>query len=127
MFVKRFKKKCDVRGCKNTTEVFLISKRREMGNTVAMCRDCLKEALAETENYKESEKVIREDKPLFPHPELDVTKSSVADVVPEPNEVIEEATEEILMPVAEDSVTIKETPKAPTTNHKATKKPSKKK
>lgn len=116
MFVKRFKKKCDVRGCKNTTDVFIISKRREMGNTIAMCRDCMKEALASTENYNEPEKVIREEKPLFPHPELEVTQSSVAVVEPEPQEVIEEVSEEVPEAVAEDSVTIAEQmPIAPTT------------
>ena len=95
MFVKRFKRKCDVRGCKNTANVFLISKRREMGNTIAICTDCLKEAQSSIDGYVEEKKVvIREDRPLFPHPELKVTLSSVADVEPKPKEVIEE-TEDI--------------------------------
>ena len=111
MFVKRFKRKCDVRGCKNTSDVFLISQRREMGNTIAMCRSCMKEALASTESYTEPVKVKKEVRPLFPHPELDVTLSSVADTEPEPQEVIVDVTEENPISVTEDTVTIDE-PKA---------------
>ena len=126
MFVKKFKRKCDVRGCKNTADVFLISKRREMGNTIAMCRDCMKEALKATESYVEPVKVKKEDKPLFPHPELKVTISSVADAEPEPKEVIEEATEDVPVSVAEDTVTIDEekpveAPKPKTTGNKGKK------
>lgn len=106
MFVKKFKKKCGVRGCKNVSDVFIISKRREMGNTVAMCRECMIDALKSTESYIEPVKVEKEPAPLFPHPELDkVTISSVADEEPEPKEVIEEATEEFPISVTEDTVT----------------------
>lgn len=112
MFVKKFKRKCDVRGCKNTADVFLISKRREMGNTVAMCRECMKEALKATESYVEPVKVKAEPKPLFPHPELkSVTISSVTDAEPEPTEVIEDATEDMNESVAEDTVTIEDVEK----------------
>lgn len=112
MFVKKFKRKCDVRGCKNISDVFLISKRREMGNTIAICRDCMKEALSSTESYIEPTKVKKIQKPLFPHPELAVTLSSVAvdDEEPKPVEVIEEVAEENSVTVAEDSVTIEEKP-----------------
>ena len=106
MFVKKFKRKCDVRGCKNTADVFLISKRREMGNTIAICTECLKDAQASIDGYVEEKKVVvAQDRPLFPHPELDVTLSSVADNEPEPQEVIEEATEDTSILVAEDTVT----------------------
>ena len=115
MFIKKFKRKCDVRGCKNTANVFLISKRREMGNTIAICTECLKEAQATIDGYVEEKKVVKKEvKPLFPHPELNVTLSSVADVEPEPKEVIEDTTEETQISVAEDTVTIK-TSKANTT------------
>lgn len=108
MFVKKFKRKCDVRGCKNTANVFLISKRREMGNTIAVCTDCLKEAHSSIDGYVEEKKaVVKENKPLFPHPELKVTLSSVADnKEPELEEVIEDVTEETPISVAEDTVTI---------------------
>ena len=125
MFVKKFKRKCSVRGCKNVADVYLISRRRDMGNTVAMCKDCLKDALSSIENYKEPEKVKREEKPLFPHPELSVTISSVAEKEPEPVEVIEEVTEEIPISVAEDTVTVAEAPKPKATTN-ASKKSKKK-
>jgi hypothetical protein len=105
MFVKRFKRKCDVRGCKNTSNVYLVSKRREMGNTIAICTDCMKEIQKSVEGYVEEKKVVvKADKPLFPHPELEVTLSSVAE--PEPQEVIEEVTEDNT--VTEGTVTIEE-------------------
>ena len=136
MFVKRFKRKCDVRGCKNTANVFLISKRREMGNTIAICKECLKEAQSSIDGYVEEKKVvIKEDKPLFPHPELYVTLSSVAEKEPEPQEVIDAVAEEFPVSVAEDTVTIEEkeetpiitTPKATTNNAGGKKKTNKKK
>ena len=125
MFVKRFKRKCDVRGCKNNANVFLISKRREMGNTIAICTDCLKEAQSSIDGYVEEKKtVVKDNKPLFPHPELNVTLSSVADnTEPELNEVIESVTEETPISVAEDTVTInKPSAKASTKSKKTNKK-----
>ena len=108
MFVKKFKRKCDVRGCKNTANVFLISKRREMGNTIAICTECLKEAQSSIDGYVEEKKVIkRENRPLFPHPELEVTLSSVAEEI-KPTEVIEDTTEDTPIEVADDTVTIDE-------------------
>ena len=106
MFVKKFKRKCDVRGCKNTANVFLISKRREMGNTIAICTECLKDAQSSIDGYVEEKKVVKvENKPLFPHPELKVTLSSVTEDI-EPTEAIEEdVTEDIPISVAEDTVT----------------------
>lgn len=106
MFIKKFKRKCDVRGCKNTANVFLVSKRREMGNTIAICTDCLKEIQSAVDGYVEEKKAtINVDRPLFPHPELDVTLSSVAEKEPEPVEVIDADTEDIQISVAEDTVT----------------------
>ena len=128
MFVKKFKRKCDVRGCKNTADVYLISKRREMGNTIAICKECLKEAQMSIDNYVEEKKVVyKEDRPLFPHPELDVTLSSVAENEPEPKEVVDAVSEDIPIPVAEDTVTNNEepiitTPKATTGKKKSNKK-----
>ena len=45
MYVKKIKRKCGVRGCKNT-ESYAISKSREMGNSIIACKECLMEALA---------------------------------------------------------------------------------
>ena len=44
MFVRQVKRKCDVRGCKNT-DCFAISRTREVGNTVIICKSCLGKAL----------------------------------------------------------------------------------
>lgn len=44
MYVRQVKRKCSVRGCKNT-ECFAISRNREVGNTVIICKSCLEEAL----------------------------------------------------------------------------------
>lgn len=123
MFVKKFRRKCDVRGCKNTANVFLVSKRREMGNTIAICTDCLKEAQASIDGYVEEKKaVVKVDKPLFPHPELEVTTSSVADTEElKPQEVIDMITEESPLSVTEDNVTIDE-PAPPKTSTKKAKK-----
>lgn len=113
MFVKKFRRKCDVRGCKNTADVFLISKRREMGNTVAMCKDCMREALKAADNYTETVTAVKKEaRALFPHPEMKVTLSSVAEKQePKPAEVIEDVTEENPVSVAEDTVTDKAKPK----------------
>ena len=128
MNVKKIKRICGVRGCKNT-EVYALSKTREMGNSVISCKDCLIDALKSIDNYVEPEKVKTERKPLFYHPELAVTTSSVADnKEPELKEVIEKVTEEAPISVTEDSVTLPKEEKPTikpktTTNNK--KKPNK--
>lgn len=40
MYAKRLKRKCMVRGCKNT-DTYSISHTRESGNSVIICIDCL--------------------------------------------------------------------------------------
>ena len=139
MFVKKFKRKCDVRGCKNTANVFLVSKRREMGNTIAICTECLKEAQASIDGYVEEVKVApKQPASLFHHPELAVTLSSVAEVEHKPVEVIDAVAEDVHTEVTEDTVTIEEPivetkkpdvvlPKKATTSSNAKKKPNKKK
>lgn len=46
MNVKKAHRKCMVRGCKETKEVFALSITREMGNSVMMCRKCLEDGLS---------------------------------------------------------------------------------
>ena len=48
MYVRQIKRKCGVRGCKNTAS-FVISKTREMGGSIIMCRECMAEALKSIE------------------------------------------------------------------------------
>lgn len=47
MFVRQVKRKCNIRGCKNS-DCFAISRTREMGNTVILCKACLIEGLEAT-------------------------------------------------------------------------------
>ncbi len=44
MYVKKVKRKCNVRGCR-CTDSFAISLSREVGNTVIICKSCLGKAL----------------------------------------------------------------------------------
>lgn len=46
MYARRVKRKCGVRGCRNT-ESYAISRTREAGYSVIICKSCLKEALDE--------------------------------------------------------------------------------
>jgi hypothetical protein len=109
MFVKKFKRKCDVRGCKNTANVYLISKRREMANSIAICTDCLKDAQTSIKGYVEEKKGIKVvTNHLFPHPETEVAISSVASDNVKPKEVIEKKTEDNIK-VAEDTATTRST------------------
>lgn len=50
MNIRRVKRICDVRGCKNIGS-FAIAKTREIGNTVIICEDCLREGLEAIKNY----------------------------------------------------------------------------
>jgi hypothetical protein len=133
MFIKKFKKKCGVRGCKNISDVFILSRRREMGNSVAMCRQCMVDALKATDGYLEVEKAKAVPRPLFPHPELKETTISSVTEEPQPTEVIENVTEDSNISVTEDAVAIpvKEEPKPivtkPTTAKKSNKTSKKKK
>lgn len=44
MYARKVKRKCNVRGCKST-DCFAISRTREVGNTVIICKSCLEKAL----------------------------------------------------------------------------------
>ena len=44
MYVRKLKRRCEVRGCKST-DTYAISLSREMGNTVIICKSCLGKAL----------------------------------------------------------------------------------
>lgn len=111
MYIKKFRKKCDVRGCKNVSDVFIISRRSEISNTVAICKYCLQDALKSIDGYVEEIKKPKPTASLFPHPERtikkDVAISSVADdTPPNPTEVIDDVTKDALIDsVTEDTVT----------------------
>ena len=67
MRVKRLKRKCGVRGCRNT-DTYSISLTREAGNSIIMCRDCLEKAIDAIDNVKEEPETrvsYSEAPPLF--------------------------------------------------------------
>ena len=55
MYVRKVKRKCGVRGCKSF-EAFAISKTREPGNSIIICRECLKDANKSVTEMKPNEK-----------------------------------------------------------------------
>ena len=68
MRVKYLRRKCLVRGCSNIG-CYTLSRRREFGNSVMICADCLADALAlarpaepETQTVAEPEAVKAEEK-----------------------------------------------------------------
>ena len=80
MYVKRIKRKCGVRGCKNT-DSYAISKSREAGNSIIACKECLLEALA----------VIEEaNKPLTPVE----AHTEPTDAIPDEGKVVNTPLEE---------------------------------
>ena len=83
MFIRKLKRICDVRGCR-CRDTFSISMSREAGNTIIVCRKCLKDALKEIErlypektdeeavvNVENAENVVE----VTPHPSAELTPS----------------------------------------------------
>lgn len=65
MNIKKIRRKCEVRGCKNT-DCFAISKVNEVGNSVIICPDCLREGLEAVDGYvPEAKKGYTPPPPLF--------------------------------------------------------------
>ncbi len=90
MFVKKVKRKCNVRNCKNI-DCYAISKTHESGNSVIICRDCLKEALNAVDNGSSAdERQSNGIPPLF----FNHVISDRAENVSEVSDNIEETTEE---------------------------------
>lgn len=52
MYIKKIRRKCGNRGCKNTENVYALSKTREMGNSVIICEECLRDALKTIDEAK---------------------------------------------------------------------------
>lgn len=99
MYLRRVKRKCSVRGCKNT-DCLAISKTHEIGNTVIICRDCLADGLKSADELKPDEKtnVRRESTeapPLFFHPENTAKEEKTVPVVTENNAVEENGDKNI--------------------------------
>ncbi len=83
MYIKKIKRKCGVRGCKNT-ETYAISKTREMGNSIIACKECLTEVLNTIE--EQNKPVAKEEvKPI-----TESVKEEVTEETPEQVTSIEE-------------------------------------
>lgn len=54
MVVKKIKRICDVRGCRNMV-AYNISANRQIGNSVIICEDCLRSALKAVEHYNDDD------------------------------------------------------------------------
>ncbi len=80
MYVKKLKRKCGVRGCKNT-DTYAISLRKEAGNSIIACKSCLAEALKEIRAIDKKQPVKKktaEAPPsLFFHVNAEVSKEEV--------------------------------------------------
>jgi len=55
MYARKVRRKCSIRGCR-CTESFAISKTREIGNSVIICKNCLKEGIIAIDEIKPNEK-----------------------------------------------------------------------
>ena len=77
MNIRKVKRKCGVRGCKNT-DCFAISKVREVGNSIIICSDCLKDGLEAVKGYvPEPKREYTPPPPLFYNSQPTAEKSSV--------------------------------------------------
>ena len=52
MNIKKIRRKCMVRGCSNK-DTYTVSKNREMGNSVIICRDCAEKILHEIQQSED--------------------------------------------------------------------------
>ena len=66
MYIKKIRRKCGNRGCKNTENVYALSKTREMGNSVIICEECMRDAL---KTIDESKQPVIEEKTIEIVPE----------------------------------------------------------
>lgn len=86
MYVRKVKRKCGVRGCKSF-EAFAISKTREPGNSIIICRECLKDANKSVSEMKPNEKNNIRKRSTGEVPGLFFNKQVVAEI--EKDEVYE--------------------------------------
>lgn len=87
MYVKKIKRKCGVRGCKNT-DTYAISKSREMGNSIIVCESCLVEALAEIDMKYSRREAVEGEMPIPLEPAVDEAVDGAVD------EAVDEAVTE---------------------------------
>ena len=74
MNVRKVKRICGMRGCRNT-DSYAVSLTREGGNSIIICKECSKkvyEALKDEPDALPKQVVKAEPAPLFYHPEVDM-------------------------------------------------------
>ena len=79
MKIKKIKRKCEVRGCKNT-DTYSLTNTNEFGNSVIICEECLKKAVkavAEYDPSAEKKTVSVPPPPLFFHGGIEKTAKNV--------------------------------------------------
>lgn len=74
MKIKKIKRKCEVRGCKNT-DTYSLTNTNEFGNSVIICEECLKKAVKAVAEYDPSaeKKTVSVPPPLFFHGGIEKT------------------------------------------------------
>ena len=83
MKIKKIKRKCEVRGCKNT-DTYSLTNTNEFGNSVIICEECLKKAVkavAEYDPSAEKKTVSVPPPPLFFHGGIEKTVENVEETV----------------------------------------------
>lgn len=103
MYVRRVKRKCNVRGCRNT-DSFAISRTREAGNSVIICKDCLTAALAATDEIEPDAKSnipameTAKIPPLFFNAQAQGTEPAASDENTEPAETAAQVANHFVCP-----------------------------
>ena len=97
MFVKKVRRKCGVRGCKNI-DTYTLSLSRESGNSVIICKSCLGKALGAIDEAVEEKSTLvshTEAPALFFNSKIDaVAKPAEESTVEEPEKAEAEAPAE---------------------------------
>lgn len=100
MKIKKIKKKCEVRGCKNT-DTYSLTNTNEFGNSVIICEECLKKAVkavAEYDPSAEKKTVSVLPPPLFFHGGIEKTVENAEETV----ETEDNNTEEYPIPYTKE-------------------------
>ena len=71
MYIKKIRRKCGNRGCRNIENVYAISKTREMGNSIIICEECLRDTLRAIDDLK---KPIEKEEKVAETPEPEEIK-----------------------------------------------------
>lgn len=77
MRVKKLRRKCDVRGCRNY-ETYTLTRVRESGNSVIICKSCLEDALKAVKEYPAEKRKSSENAPQLFYENADNEKTAEA-------------------------------------------------